>query len=85
MQSVGAQAGEARAVGWIASLRFRRVNRDRGECPIIRPIMPITFFKSPDKFRAWLEAHHASTPELWVGFYKKSSGKPSLTWPEAVD
>ena len=23
--------------------------------------------------------------ELWVGFYKKSSGKPSITWPEAVD
>jgi uncharacterized protein YdeI (YjbR/CyaY-like superfamily) len=24
-------------------------------------------------------------PELWVGFYKKDSGKPSITWPESVD
>jgi uncharacterized protein YdeI (YjbR/CyaY-like superfamily) len=23
--------------------------------------------------------------ELWVGFYKKNSGKPSITWPESVD
>lgn len=33
----------------------------------------------------WLEAHHASGGELWVGFYKKESGKPSMTWPESVD
>lgn len=43
------------------------------------------FFATPSEFRAWLEAHHDSTPELWVGFYKKGSGKPSITWPEAVD
>ena len=23
--------------------------------------------------------------ELWVGFYKKAPGKPSITWPESVD
>jgi uncharacterized protein YdeI (YjbR/CyaY-like superfamily) len=43
------------------------------------------FFKSPSAFRKWLEAHHASSKELWVGFYKKGSGKPSITWPESVD
>lgn len=43
------------------------------------------FFKSPAAFRKWLEAHHAKSKELWVGFYKKSSGKPSITWPESVD
>ncbi|MDB4965316.1 MAG: hypothetical protein JWN44_1005 [Myxococcales bacterium] len=43
------------------------------------------FFSSPDRFRKWLEAHHADTAELWVGFYKKGSGKPSITWPESVD
>ncbi len=47
--------------------------------------MQPTFFATPSEFRAWLEAHHADTQELWVGFYKKSSGKPSITWPEAVD
>jgi uncharacterized protein YdeI (YjbR/CyaY-like superfamily) len=43
------------------------------------------FFATPTEFRAWLEAHHASAQELLVGFYKKDSGKPSMTWPEAVD
>ncbi len=43
------------------------------------------FFESSSKLRAWLEQHHAQKNELWVGFHKKSSGKPSITWPEAVD
>ena len=43
------------------------------------------FFATATEFRAWLEEHHGDTPELWVGFYKKSTGKPSITWPEAVD
>jgi uncharacterized protein YdeI (YjbR/CyaY-like superfamily) len=46
--------------------------------------MKIQFFKSPLDFRKWLEAHHATAPELWVGFYKKSSGQLSITWPESV-
>jgi len=44
-----------------------------------------TFFATPHDFRAWLEAHHDKFPELVVGFYKKDSGKPSITWPESVD
>jgi uncharacterized protein YdeI (YjbR/CyaY-like superfamily) len=44
-----------------------------------------TFFATPPELRAWLEAHHENTQELWVGFYKKGSGKPSITWPESVD
>ncbi len=47
--------------------------------------MQITFFKSPADFRKWLEQHHATAQELWVGYYKKDSGKPSITWPESVD
>ena len=43
------------------------------------------FFKTPSDFREWLAANHAKTKELWVGFYKKGSGKPSITWPESVD
>lgn len=43
------------------------------------------FFKTPSAFRKWLEAHHASSKELWVGFYKKGSGKPSIDWPQSVD
>jgi len=47
--------------------------------------MNIKFFKSPADFRAWLERHHATERELWVGYYKKDSGRPSITWPESVD
>ncbi len=43
------------------------------------------FFATPAEFRRWLEAHHATATELLVGFYKTSSGKPSITWPESVD
>jgi uncharacterized protein YdeI (YjbR/CyaY-like superfamily) len=43
------------------------------------------FFRTPEDFRAWLEEHHADTGELWVGFYKKATGKQTFTWPEAVD
>src|SRR5262249_52161737 len=44
-----------------------------------------TFFSTPEEFRAWLDEHHADETELWVGFYKKGSGRPSITWPESVD
>ncbi len=47
--------------------------------------MPPKFFATPKQFRDWLERHHGDTPELWVGFHKKDSGRPSITWPEAVD
>jgi uncharacterized protein YdeI (YjbR/CyaY-like superfamily) len=43
------------------------------------------FFETPAQFRKWLQAHHRTAQELWVGFYKKGTGRPSLTWPEAVD
>jgi uncharacterized protein YdeI (YjbR/CyaY-like superfamily) len=39
----------------------------------------------PAAFRAWLTKHHRGTDELLVGFYKRDSGEPSITWPQAVD
>jgi uncharacterized protein YdeI (YjbR/CyaY-like superfamily) len=45
----------------------------------------ILYFPSPADFRRWLEKHHATEKALWVGYYKKGSGEPSLTWPESVD
>ncbi len=47
--------------------------------------MTLTFFATAAEFGAWLESNHGTALELWVGFYKKGSGKPSLTWPESVD
>lgn len=43
------------------------------------------FFATPAEWRRWLARHHASAPELWVGFHKKATGRASITWPEAVD
>lgn len=43
------------------------------------------FFATPAAFRAWLEANHATADELLVGFHKKGSGIPSITWQESVD
>jgi uncharacterized protein YdeI (YjbR/CyaY-like superfamily) len=47
--------------------------------------MKPVFFADREAFRAWLEEHHATAKELWMGMYKKGSGRPSITWPEAVD
>jgi len=49
------------------------------------PSSPATFFATPADFRGWLEAHHETAAELWVGFYKRASGLPSITWPQSVD
>jgi uncharacterized protein YdeI (YjbR/CyaY-like superfamily) len=44
-----------------------------------------TFFATAAQLRAWLEENHATATELLVGFYKRGSRKPSITWPELVD
>ncbi len=44
-----------------------------------------TFFARPSDFESWLEEHHATQNELIVGYYKKGTNKPSITWPESVD
>lgn len=43
------------------------------------------FFETPAAFRLWLEEHHEKEEVLWVGFRKKATGLPSITWPESVD
>lgn len=43
------------------------------------------FFATPAELRDWLDEHHRTTDELIVGAWKKSTGRPSLTWPEIVE
>ena len=43
------------------------------------------YFKSPADFRAWLEAHHSTVRDFWVGFYRKSAGRKGIAYLEAVD
>lgn len=47
--------------------------------------MEALFFENSSDLRQWFETHHATAQELWVGYYKKDSGKLSITWPESVD
>lgn len=47
--------------------------------------MDAKFFRSAGEFRRWLEAHHSTAEELWVGFYKKGASRRGITYAEAVD
>jgi uncharacterized protein YdeI (YjbR/CyaY-like superfamily) len=44
-----------------------------------------TFFETADEFAAWLQTHGQSSSELAVGYYKRATGRASMTWPESVD
>lgn len=44
-----------------------------------------SYFATPAAWRAWLGDHHAEANEVLVGFHKRGTGKPSITWPESVD
>ncbi len=43
------------------------------------------YFESPAKLRRWFAKHHAAARELWIGFYKKATGRSSVTYHEALD
>lgn len=43
------------------------------------------FFATAADFRGWLAKNHDRATELWVAYYRKGSGRPSMTWPESVD
>ena len=47
----------------------------------MRPI----FFSTQTDFRKWLDKNYDSAGELWVGYYKKDTGIPSIDWPQSVD
>jgi uncharacterized protein YdeI (YjbR/CyaY-like superfamily) len=43
------------------------------------------YFESPAEFRAWLEQHHETETEVWVGMWKKATGRQGVSWAQAVD
>lgn len=47
--------------------------------------MKPTFFATPGDLEKWLSINHAKADKLLIGFYKKGSGKPSMTWEESVE
>jgi uncharacterized protein YdeI (YjbR/CyaY-like superfamily) len=42
-------------------------------------------FRTAAGWRAWLERNHDREKEVWLVYYKKSSGKRSVTYKEALD
>lgn len=52
--------------------------------PKLTPV-DVIYFESTEALRVWFLANHASADVLWVGFYKKVTGRPSITWSQAVD
>jgi uncharacterized protein YdeI (YjbR/CyaY-like superfamily) len=60
------------------------VEAPRGDAGLSAEREPI-FFASPQEFYDWLDEHHESADEVHVGYWKKHTGRPSLTWSEAVD
>ena len=54
--------------------------------PVQRPTREqVAIFPTAADFRAWLDANHASAPELFVGYYRAGSRKAAMTYPESVD
>ncbi len=47
--------------------------------------MTLHFFETPSELRTWFSRNHVKSDELWVGYYKRSSGKKSLTWDQSVE
>ncbi len=45
----------------------------------------VTFFETPAQLRAWFEANHDTATELWIGYHRKRTGRPSVTWQDLVD
>ena len=76
--------GAARMLGQRAALFKRRMAQRRSSHTEQGQVKP-KVFRTADDFDRWLQRHHASAPELLVGFYKVTSGTPSMTWAESVD
>lgn len=45
----------------------------------------VMVFATQAELRAWLEAHHTTESEAWIGYYKKGVPKQSVTYPQVVD
>lgn len=47
--------------------------------------MDFQLFKNRNEWRTWLELNHKTEMEIWLGYYKKHTGKPSVRYDEAVE
>ena len=47
--------------------------------------LKIIAYKSATEWETWLEKNHRTSPGLWIRIFKKGSGKPSITYAQALD
>ena len=45
----------------------------------------VHYFASPAELRDWFDANHETAADLWLGYWKKAAGRPTVTWAQAVD
>lgn len=45
----------------------------------------VRFFSKPEELRDWFDANHETADELWLGYHKKATGRPTISWSDAVD
>jgi uncharacterized protein YdeI (YjbR/CyaY-like superfamily) len=45
----------------------------------------VLFLERPGQLRDWFDANHETAEELWLGYHKKATGRPTISWSEAVD
>ena len=45
----------------------------------------VLFPSSTNELRDWFDANHESADQLWLGYHKKATGRPTITWSDAVD
>jgi uncharacterized protein YdeI (YjbR/CyaY-like superfamily) len=45
----------------------------------------VLFLETPEQLRDWFDAYHQTATELWLGYHKKATGLPTVTWQQAVD
>jgi uncharacterized protein YdeI (YjbR/CyaY-like superfamily) len=45
----------------------------------------VHYLESAEELRDWFDANHQTATELWLGYYKKATGRPTVSWSEAVD
>lgn len=43
------------------------------------------YVKTRAEWRQWLATHHATKREIWLVYYKQSSGKPRIAYNDAVE
>lgn len=77
-------AGTAKSAGINTLTAKQATGTDTRTRPAAMPVAA-RFFTSSDAFRRWLERRHASATEIWIGFYRKDSGRGGITYAEALD